>query len=176
MTNQSPAEAPSRPWMRPVCFFMGHLEVPADDKPGWYKIDCGRCGLSTHRPWFPRTRSIPYKIETGLVSLANKMDRARDDYPGKYNPKYRAIEQQIEGIGGKHSCGAYSYEHLQSMIKQYKGDGLPVPTLEEFLSEDGWIDLEEHPDEIQPMLDQINKGVELLRTKEEQEGLNRYDD
>jgi hypothetical protein len=29
---------------------------------------------------------------------------------------------------------------------------------------------------IQPMLDDLNKGVELLRTKKEQEELNRYED
>lgn len=168
-------KAPSKPWLRPVCFLAGHKTVPAEGKPGWFKNDCGRCGLDVHRPWFRRIRSIPWRTERALVWLANQIAR-RNNYPGAYWPVYRHIDQQIIGIGTKHSCAAYSYEHLQSMIEQYKGDGLPVPTLEEFLSEDGWIDLEEHPEEIQPMLDEISKGVELLRTKQEQEELNRYDD
>jgi hypothetical protein len=89
---------------------------------------------------------------------------------------YRRIEQQIPGIGTEHSCGCYSYEHIVSMLKQYEDDGLPEPKLSDLISEEGWINLEEHPEMIQPMLDDINKGVELLRTKEEQEELNRYDD
>lgn len=160
-------------YFRPICFFVGHQITPVPDKPDWFEKDCGRCGLDVHRTWFRRTRSVPYKIERGLVWLANWIANRRD-LP-TYSPKYRAIDQQIKGIGTEHSCAAYSYEHIVSTIEQYKDDGLPVPTLEDFISEEGWINLEEHPEEIQPMLDQLSKGVELLRTKEEQEELNRYD-
>lgn len=162
--------------LSPVCFFIGHVEVPADDKPGWFKIACGRCGLETHRTWFRRTRSIPYKIERSFLWLANAMSEARDDWPGKYKPTYRAIDRQIKGIGTEHSCAAYSYEGIVSLLKQYEDDGLPEPKLSHLISEEGWINLEEHPEEIQPMLDELGKGVELLRTKQEQEELNRYDD
>lgn len=154
----------------PVCFIVGHNIIQVPDKPGWYKIDCGRCGLDTYRRWFNRTRSIPYKIEKSLVWLANRM--AKREVP-TYWPKYRAIDQQIKGIGTKHSCGAYSYEGIVSLLKQYEGDGLPEPLLSSLISEEGWIDLDEHPEEIQPMLDDISRGVTLLQTKEEQEELNK---
>lgn len=160
--------------LRPVCFFTGHRIVPSPNKLGWFKSDCGRCGLDVHRTWFRRTRSVPYKIERGLVWLANWIADRRN--VPTYSPKYRAIDQQLRGIGTEHSCGAYSYEGIVSLLKQYESDGLPEPLLSSLISEEGWINLEEHPEEIQPMIDEISKGVELLRTKKEQEELNRYDD
>ena len=161
--------------LAPICFVTGHINVPAD-KPGWFKIACGRCGLDVHRAWFRRTRSIPYKIERGFLWMANRMAKPRNSWKGAYFPVYRHIDQQIKGIGTEHSCGAYSYEGIMSLLKQYEDDGLPEPTLRSLVSEDGWINLEEHPEMIQPMLDDLNKGVELLRTKKEQEELNRYED
>lgn len=155
----------------PVCFVWGHVIVLVPDKPGWYKSDCGRCGLSTHYRWFRRTRSIPYKIEVSLVWAANQIAKARG-IP-TYNPKYRPVDQQIKGLGTEHSCGAYSYEGIVSLLEQYKGDGLPEPLLSSLISEEGWINLEDRPEEIQPMLDEITKGVTLLQTKREQEELNK---
>lgn len=158
--------------MEIVCYFAGHDN--ATEKSGWSAIKCRRCGKDTPYEWFGRTRSIPWRMARGLVWLANRIEKTRS-YPGAYWPVYRHIEQQIKGIGTKHSCAAYSYEHIQSTIKQYKGDGLPVPTLEDFISEEGWIDLEKHPEMAQMVVDDISKGVEFLRTKQEQEELNRND-
>lgn len=166
----------SSKYLSPICFFLGHVEVPSKDKPGWFNIACGRCERDVHSVFFRRTRSIPYRIERGFLWVANRMAKSRNSYPGAYYPVYRHIDQQIPGIGTKHSCAAYSYEHIVSTIEQYKGDGLPVPTLDDFISEEGWIDLDEHPEMIQPMLDDISRGVTLLQTKEEQEELNRYED
>lgn len=169
--NQVVTPSASKSWLRPVCFFAGHRIVPEDDKPSWFKIGCGRCGLDTHRAWFRRIRSLPWRLERSLVWLANQLAR-RNNYPGAYWPVYRHIDQKIEGIGTEHSCAAYSYEGIMSLLKQYEGDGLPEPTLRSLISEDGWINLEEHPEMIQPMLDDISKGVTLLQTEQEQEELN----
>jgi hypothetical protein len=152
------------------CYFFRHKIIPSSDREGWFKNDCGRCGLDIHRTWFRRTKSIPYKFERLFLWLANHMYSKRST--PTYYPKYRAIDQQLKGVGGKHSCGAYSYEGIVSLLEQYKGDGLPEPLLSSLISEDGWIDLDEHPEEIQPMLDQLAKGVTLLQTKQEQDKLN----
>lgn len=160
----------------PICYFMGHIEVPAPDKPGWFLSRCGRCNKEIPYTWFRRIKGIPHEIAYNLVWLANQIDKLQNNYPGYNYPKYRAINQHIEGMGTKHSCGAYSYEHIMSLLKQYEDDGLPEPLLSTLISEDGWIDLEEHPEMAQEVIDSLNKGVTLLQTKEEQEELNRYED
>lgn len=156
----------------PVCFFVGHEIIPVADEPGWYQSKCERCGLDTHYRYFRRIISIPYKIEHSLVWIANQMYKHRER-SGEYYPHYRPINQQIKGIGTEHSCGAYGYESIVSLLDQYKGDGLPEPLLSSLISEEGWINLEDHPEEIQPMLDEISRGVTLLQTKQEQEELNK---
>lgn len=162
----------SKPWLLPICFFIGHDIVPAEDKPGWFQINCGRCGLDTHRQFFRRTRNLPWTIAKDLVWFANRIEKTRS-YPGAYFPVYRHIEQQIPGIGGKHSCAAYSYEHIQSLLKQYEQDGLPEPLLSTLISEEGWIDLEEHPEMADEVVNQLNKDLTLEATRREQEELNR---
>ena len=154
------------------CYFQGHDNLT--DKVGWFKITCRRCGYDSPYIIFRRIRNIPYKIEKSLLWGANTIAKYRG-WSGQYNPVYRHIEQSLKGVGTEYSCGAYSYEFIQSLLKQYEEDGLPEPLLSTLISEDGWISLEEHPEEIQPMLDDISKGVALLQTKEEQEELNRYD-
>jgi hypothetical protein len=154
----------------PVCFFLGHDN--ATEKPGTFLIKCRRCGVDTPYTYFRRVRSIPYRVETSLVRLANLVAR-RDYYPGAYWPKYRAIDQQIKGIGTKHSCASYSYEHIQSLLKQYEDDGLPEPLLKDLISEEGWIDLEEHPEMAEQVIEMLNKDLTLEATRREQEELNK---
>src|SRR5437868_3551914 len=96
----------------PICFFLGHDN--ATDKPDRFLIKCRRCGLDTPRMWFSQTRSLPWYTARGLVWLANQIERMRN-YPGRYWPVYRHIDEQIPGIGTKHSCAAYSYEYIQSL-------------------------------------------------------------
>ena len=156
--------------LTPVCFFFGHDSLT--DKSGTLLIRCRRCGRDTTIPYFRRTRNLPWNVARVLVWLANQIERLRS-YPGSYFPVYRPINQQIKGIGTKHSCGCYSYEYIQSMLKQYEDDGLPEPLLSSLISEEGWIDLEEHPEMAQEVIDSLNKGVALEATKREQEELNK---
>jgi len=153
----------------PICLFVGHDN--ATDDPGRFLIKCRRCGKNTPYRWFNRIQSIPYKIERSFLWLANFMAKHRDT--PTYWPQYRAIDQQLKGIGTKHSCGAYSYEGIVGLLKQYEGDGLPEPLLSSLISEEGWYDLDEHPEMVQEVIDDISRGVTLLRTKEEQEELNK---
>jgi hypothetical protein len=50
---------------------------------------------------------------------------------------------------------------------------LPDPLLKDLISEDGWIDLEEHPEMAQQVIDDLNRSVTLEATRREQEELNK---
>src|SRR3954467_4968004 len=92
----------------PICWMLGHVEVPSEEKLGWYSIYCGRCGRNVHKAyWWQLVRySIPY----AFLWLANK---TAINSP-TYTPQFRAIDQQVKGIGTEHSCAAYSYEGIVS--------------------------------------------------------------
>lgn len=145
----------------PICLAIGHVEVPSEDKPGWFKNECGRCGRLHFKPYFWQVwrARIPYIF----LWVANKTSVNSPTY----KPQFRAIDQHIDGIGGKHSCGAYSYEHIISFIDQYKNDGLPEPLLKDLISEDGWIEIgDDNADEIVSM---INEDFERESNRQERE-------
>jgi hypothetical protein len=153
----------------PVCVAMGHDN--STEHPNRFLIRCRRCGRDTTVPYFRRLRSIPYRTERSLVWLANRIAKYRN--PLSHWPLYRAIDQHLPGIGTEHSCGAYSYEYIVSLIKQYKSDGLPEPLLKDLISEEGWINLEDNPEMAERVIDELSHVVTLEATKREQEELNK---
>lgn len=156
--------------LRPICWFNGHDNLT--DQSNSFLIICRRCGKDTTIPYFIWFRRLPWCIAKILVSIANHL--VKNSTPTVY-PIFRPVDQKIDGIGTEHSCGAYSYEHIQSLIKQYADDGLDPPLLERLVSEEGWINLEEHPEMVAEVLDSLNRGATLAATREEQEQLNRMD-
>lgn len=137
---------PNAKWIkRPVCWVQGHDRPEDEDGKGGY-IYCFRCGMHfASRPlrdFLSRTR---YRAASATLRLANFIDnpRGRDfpTNPGHY-PRFRPIDTKtLMHLGTKHSCDAYSYEGLKSLVEQYKNDGLPDVTVAHLISEDGWIEI-----------------------------------
>lgn len=146
----------------PYCWIVGHDRSEAEDKPGWFAIDCKTCGRPFNKPYFWQV--IRHRIPYFFLWLANATFSNR--VPG-YKPNFRAIDQIIPGIGTEHACAAYSYEHIAGLIDQYKNDGLPEPLLKDLISEDGWVTIGE--DNAEEMLDLINKSFENESNKQERE-------
>lgn len=110
-----------------------------------------------------------YKIAERLVGLANALVWSHNS-PG-YNPKFRPIDTSMPGIGTKHSCSAYSYEGLKSLVEQDGPDGFgATATVAWLLSEDGWEDIT--PENAERITAEINRSFTLEATKQEQERLN----
>lgn len=142
----------------PICCLIGHDRPESEDKPGWFSIDCQRCGRAFGKPyWWQILRArIPYIF----LWLANMFD----DTP-THNPRFRAIDQKIKGIGTEHSCAAYSYEEIVSLLKQYEDDGLPPPLLKDLISEDGWVSIEDVGAEA--FKDMLDKSFKAEANKQE---------
>lgn len=146
----------------PACWLIGHDRPESEDKPGWFAIDCMRCGRPFNKPY--PWQVVRYKIPYMFLWLANKT--AGDNVP-TYYPRFRAIDQHLPGIGGKYSCGAYSYEGIASLIKQYADDGLPEPLLKDLISDEGWTEITE--DNADEMLAAINESFETEANRQERE-------
>lgn len=105
-------------------------------------------------------KRIRYKIAKILVNLANKIN-GRDDL-SRY-PYFRPIDTHIDGIGGKHSSAAYSYEFLKSLIEQDGPDGFgATATIQWLIGEEGWLDVEEmQPKELRRMFAMSGLDIEV---------------
>jgi len=77
---------------------------------------------------------IRHSIARRFVALANKIEPKDSPAP---TPYYRAVDTNVLHLGTKHSCDAYSYEHLQSLMKQ-EGEGY---TLGQLFDESGWVEI-----------------------------------
>lgn len=154
--------------LKPICFFADHDD--ALEKPNEHLIKCRRCGTDTTVPFFKRIKRLPWRTALALVWLANKIAEGR--HP-THDPVFRPVDHYMPGIGTEHSCGAYSYEHIASLIKQYKDDGLPEPLLKDLISEDGWVNLEDNPELARQVIDDLSREATLESTRREQEELNR---
>lgn len=150
-----------------ICWVLGHLDIPSEDKPGWSSIYCGRCGKEIFKPypWQKIYEKIRWSIPRAFLYLANKT------YPrGRliHYPAYRAVDQHLDGVGGEHSCGAYSYEYLESLVEQDGPDGFgATATIAWLIGEDGWININE--DNAEEVVAMINKDFEEQSNKAERE-------
>lgn len=76
------------------------------------------------------------KLARCLVAIANHLIKKNQL---SHYPVYRPVDTYIPGIGHKYSCGAYSYEHLKSLVEQDGPDGFgATATIAWLISEDGW--------------------------------------
>lgn len=154
---------PEAKWYRrPACWLTGH-DRPINEK-GWQAIYCGVCGQSQHHMtllnWW--RRGI-FHFQLFLVNLANSLET--DDSPATKTPFRRVDTKLLKDLGTKHSCDAYSYEGIISMLKQYEDDGLPEPKLSRLVSEDGWVDIND--DNAKEITELINKSFEEASNRQE---------
>ncbi len=152
--------APEAHWyLRPLCWVQGHTR-PINTK-GWTAIYCQVCGRGSEgfllTRWFWRGRN---KLQWGLVWLANRLetDKGLTNWP----PFRRVDGKHLNNLGTKHSCDAYSYEHIKSLIDQ--GDD---QLLSRFISEDGWVDITDANAE--EMHEYIEKAFEVESNKQERQ-------
>jgi len=82
--------------------------------------------------------SIKRKTAETLVRIANRLVKGREL---SHHPYYRPIDTYMPGIGHKYSCGAYSYEHLKSLVEQDGPDGFGArATVKWLIGKEGWKD------------------------------------
>jgi hypothetical protein len=99
--------------------------------------------------------NIRYRFQNWLVDLANALE-GRGSTPTPYPPFRRVDSKRLENLGTKHSCDAYSYEHLQSLMKQ---EG-PDYTLGQLFDESGWVEI--GPDNIDMVRREFAKaGIDM---------------
>ncbi|GAA2418371.1 hypothetical protein [Mycolicibacterium llatzerense] len=103
------------------------------------------------------------RIARTLVWLANQLVRG-DDSPAVW-PLYRPVDTHIAGIGDhEFACGAYSYEHLKSLVEQDGPDGFgSTATIRWLISPEGWEPLEDMPlADLKALFATSGMGVQLL--------------
>lgn len=153
---------PNAKWYRlPFCWLQGH-DRRTNDR-GWYEIYCRSCGQSVHHITIvglgQRGR---YKLSRALLWLANIIHGS--DVPTSW-PPYRAVDSKtLMDLGTEHSCDAYSYEHLKSLVEQDGPDGFgATATIAWLISEEGWkrVGLED--------IDLINESLEKEANRQERE-------
>lgn len=163
MGNKEPLDrkkyAPDARWHnRPLCWVQGHTH-PVNER-GWTAIYCQVCGKDSDGPllirWFLRSKN---KLQWALVWLANRLESRRST-PTHWPPFRRVDGKDLDNLGTKHSCDAYSYEHIKSMIDQ--GDD---QLLSRFISEEGWVDITK--DNADEMADLINNSFEEESNRQE---------
>lgn len=155
--------APDARWyFRPLCWVQGHNR-PVNDK-GWTAIYCQLCGKSSGARTLRGYGYLAiYKTQLGLIWLANHLERDRlTNWP----PYRRVDGKHLMNLGTKHSCDAYSYEHLKSLVEQDGPDGYGATmTVKQLLSEDGWVELTS--DNAEEMHQLIEKSFEEESNRQE---------
>lgn len=87
---------------------------------------------------------VKHRMAKLLVRAANTLVNNMDTPSPK--PYYRPVDTHMPGIGHQHSCGAYSYEFLESLVEQDGPDGFgATATIKWLLSDEGWVSLENMP-------------------------------
>lgn len=85
---------------------------------------------------------ILYKLANVLVTVANKIVENGDSL--HRHPYYRPVDTYMPGIGHEFACGAYSYEHLKSLVEQDGPNGFgATATIKWLIGEDGWVKTED---------------------------------
>jgi len=154
--------APDARWYKyPLCVIQGH-DRRTNDK-GWHEIYCRTCGQSLHHMTIKGLyRRFMYRVSRGFLWLANWA--YGNDGP-TISPHYRGVDSKtLMNLGTEHSCDAYSYEHIKSLIEQDGPDGFGATApLSWLISEEGWqrVGLED--------IDMINESLEQEANKQERE-------
>ena len=147
----------------PLCWIVGHDNATDDDPLKQYGalIVCRRCNRDTTKGhWWSK---VPYQVARKLVDIANWLYELNGMSPS-HSPHFRGVDgKHLDNLGTKHSCDAYSYEHLQSMMKQ-EGAGY---TLGQLFDESGWIEIND--DNASEMLALINDDFEKRSNELERE-------
>ena len=124
------------------------------------------------------------KLAYFLVEIANQLVRPLPrEYGYNHWPKFRPIDQEMKHRGSykghKYSCGAYSHEHLQSLVEQDGPNGFgATATVKWLIGVEGWQDISDlnHEDgtpyTAQESADMIGKELTLEATRQEQKELN----
>lgn len=133
------------------------------DEPGHAWIKCQRCGANwtniASYPWIAKR-----KVAETFLWLANFVDNPlRRQFPKSmtHKPYYRRVDGPLKGYGTKWTVGAYSHEHLLSMMEQEGKDY----TLGQLLDESGWMEIND--DNAGEMIDLINKSFEYESNRQE---------
>jgi len=99
------------------------------------------------------------KIASGLVRLANMLV-SKPDSPHR-QPYYRPVDTPMSGLGHEMACGAYSYEHLKSLVEQDGPDGFgATATIKWLIGSEGWVKVKDmEPRELRRTL--AMSGIDL---------------
>ena len=113
--------------------------------------------------------SWPYSFVVSLAStgstnfIDNPLAKDFPTHPGYY-PRFRAIDtKHLNNLGTEHTCDAYSYEGLKSLVDQGDGD----ETIARFISEEGWVNITD--DNAKEMIQFINESFEAESNRQERE-------
>ena len=80
---------------------------------------------------------LKYSIADKLVYLANRIVSSPSSL--HRSPYYRPVDTCMPGIGHEFSCGAYSYEHLKSLVEQDGPEGFGATcTVAWLIGKGGW--------------------------------------